>query len=224
MELDEPVPADDPAPVEPTPVEPPVDIAPVSTPAPPVAEETASTGNGHPREEEVVQEARPSKRARREEETVAEVAAVEEPVEEAVVEESVPIEEKQVVEEVAKVEEAVAAVVEKEEEPPVYNFEPEVVDLSTSDMYLDTVNLTFTNLASKLMKRCQINRSALDFDFERLCSVTLSQNNIYACLVDGKYFQGRGKNSPAYAHSIAEDKHVYINMTTHKVSSFVVVI
>lgn len=65
----------------------------------------------------------------------------------------------------------------------------------------------------------QINRSALDFDFERLCSVTLSHNNIYACLVDGKYFQGRGKNSPAYAHSIAEDKHVFINMTTLKVRS-----
>lgn len=64
-----------------------------------------------------------------------------------------------------------------------------------------------------------MNRSALDFDFERLCSVTLSHNNIYACLTDGKYFQGRGKNSPAYAHSIAEDKHVYINLTTHKVRS-----
>lgn len=58
----------------------------------------------------------------------------------------------------------------------------------------------------------------LDFDFERLCSVTLSHNNIYACLVDGKYFQGRGKSSPAYAHAIAEDKHVYINLSTQKVS------
>lgn len=63
----------------------------------------------------------------------------------------------------------------------------------------------------------QINRQALDFDFERLCSVTLSHNNIYACLTDGKYFQGRGKTSPAYAHSIAEDHHVYINLTTLKV-------
>ena len=33
-------------------------------------------------------------------------------------------------------------------------------------------------------------RSLLDFDFEKLCSITLSNNNVYACLVCGKYFQG----------------------------------
>ncbi|GAA5821987.1 hypothetical protein JCM10212_002378 [Sporobolomyces blumeae] len=88
-----------------------------------------------------------------------------------------------------------------DEEPPEYNFEPEELDAGRpTDMYLDT-----------------INRNALDFDFERLCSVTLSHNNIYACLVDGKYFQGRGKSSPAYAHSIGEDHHVFINLETRKV-------
>jgi U4/U6.U5 tri-snRNP-associated protein 2 len=35
-----------------------------------------------------------------------------------------------------------------------------------------------------------INRSRLDFDFERVCSVSLSNLNVYACLVCGKYFQG----------------------------------
>lgn len=35
-----------------------------------------------------------------------------------------------------------------------------------------------------------INRNVLDFDFEKLCSITLSNNNVYACLVCGKYFQG----------------------------------
>ena len=35
-----------------------------------------------------------------------------------------------------------------------------------------------------------INRSILDFDFEKLCTVSLSNNNVYACLVCGKYFQG----------------------------------
>ena len=34
-----------------------------------------------------------------------------------------------------------------------------------------------------------IDRSVLDFDFEKLCSVTLSRINAYACLVCGKYFQ-----------------------------------
>ena len=33
-------------------------------------------------------------------------------------------------------------------------------------------------------------RSVLDFDFEKLCSVSLSHINVYACLVCGKYFQG----------------------------------
>jgi U4/U6.U5 tri-snRNP-associated protein 2 len=68
------------------------------------------------------------------------------------------------------------------------------------------------------LRSLQINRNVLDFDFERLCSVTLSHNNIYACLTNGKYFQGRGKTSPAYAHSIAEDNHVFINLSTQKVS------
>ena len=64
----------------------------------------------------------------------------------------------------------------------------------------------------------QINRTVLDFDFERLCSVSLSNINIYACLVCGKYFQGRGKSSHAYAHSIHDDHHVFINLQTLKVS------
>lgn len=36
-----------------------------------------------------------------------------------------------------------------------------------------------------------INRGVLDFDFEKLCSVSLSKINVYACLVCGKYFQGK---------------------------------
>ena len=36
-----------------------------------------------------------------------------------------------------------------------------------------------------------IDRNVLDFDFEKLCSVSLSRVNVYACLVCGKYFQVR---------------------------------
>ncbi|RUS90081.1 hypothetical protein EGW08_002123, partial [Elysia chlorotica] len=32
----------------------------------------------------------------------------------------------------------------------------------------------------------RINRSVLDFDFEKLCSVSLSHINVYACMVCGK--------------------------------------
>lgn len=68
------------------------------------------------------------------------------------------------------------------------------------DLYLDT-----------------IDRSALDFDFEKLCSISLSNINVYACLVCGKYFQGRGPKSHAYFHALDENHHVYINMETQKV-------
>ncbi|KFH47582.1 mRNA-splicing protein-like protein [Hapsidospora chrysogenum ATCC 11550] len=68
------------------------------------------------------------------------------------------------------------------------------------DLYLDT-----------------IDRNVLDFDFEKLCSVSLSNINVYACLVCGKYFQGRGPKSHAYFHSLDEDHHVYINLETQRV-------
>ena len=68
------------------------------------------------------------------------------------------------------------------------------------DLYLDT-----------------INRSVLDFDFEKLCSVSLSNINVYACLVCGRYFQGRGPKSNAYFHALEVGHHVFVNMETKKV-------
>lgn len=68
------------------------------------------------------------------------------------------------------------------------------------DLYLDT-----------------IDRNVLDFDFEKLCSVSLSNINVYACLVCGRYYQGRGPKSHAYFHALDENHHVFINMQTQKV-------
>ncbi|KAK8058341.1 ubiquitin thiolesterase [Apiospora phragmitis] len=68
------------------------------------------------------------------------------------------------------------------------------------DLYLDT-----------------IDRNVLDFDFEKLCSISLSNINIYACLVCGRYFQGRGPKSHAYFHALDEGHHVFINMESQKV-------
>lgn len=62
-----------------------------------------------------------------------------------------------------------------------------------------------------------VNRQVLDFDFEKFCSISLSNLNVYACLVCGKYFQGRGLNSHAYTHSLEAGHHVYINLQTEKV-------
>lgn len=55
-----------------------------------------------------------------------------------------------------------------------------------------------------------INRFSLDFDFEKVCSITLTNTNVYACLVCGKYFQGRGKETPAYVHSMEDNHHLFI--------------
>eukprot|EP01012_Entosiphon_sulcatum_P042139 TRINITY_DN5607_c0_g2_i1.p1 TRINITY_DN5607_c0_g2~~TRINITY_DN5607_c0_g2_i1.p1 ORF type:complete len:534 (+),score=137.86 TRINITY_DN5607_c0_g2_i1:23-1603(+) len=57
-----------------------------------------------------------------------------------------------------------------------------------------------------------IDRAALDFDFEKLCSVSLKNLNVYGCLVCGKYFHGRAKGTPAYNHSLNSGHHVFINL------------
>ena len=59
-----------------------------------------------------------------------------------------------------------------------------------------------------------INRTALDFDFEPTCSQTLITGpNIYACLVCGTFFRGRGKQTPAYLHSVNEGHAVFLHLT-----------
>lgn len=47
--------------------------------------------------------------------------------------------------------------------------------------------------------------------------MSLSNNNVYACLVCGKYFQGRGRNTHAYTHSVQHAHHVFINLRTCRV-------
>ena len=77
------------------------------------------------------------------------------------------------------------------------------------------LNPLFAKLEDSIVA-LQINRAILDFDFEKVCSVCSSDINIYGCLVCGKYFQGRGRTSYAYAHSIHDDHHVFINLETTK--------
>ena len=86
---------------------------------------------------------------------------------------------------------------EVEERAPIRQSAPTA---GYDDLYLDT-----------------IDRNVLDFDFEKLCSVSLSNINVYACLVCGRYFQGRGPKSHAYFHALDEGHHVSINMQTQKV-------
>lgn len=62
-----------------------------------------------------------------------------------------------------------------------------------------------------------IRRHLIDFDLEAACSVTLSNTNVYGCLICGRYFQGKGLSTPAYEHSIEFAHHLFINLTTTKI-------
>ncbi|PRP84441.1 hypothetical protein PROFUN_08026 [Planoprotostelium fungivorum] len=79
----------------------------------------------------------------------------------------------------------------------------------------------FQKKKSKVRRDCPyldtIKRRHLDFDFEKVCSVTLQNLNVYACLVCGKYFQGRGRGSQAYLHSLQANHHVFINLHDERV-------
>lgn len=57
-----------------------------------------------------------------------------------------------------------------------------------------------------------VNRQMIDFDSEKLCAVTLTNRNVYVCLVCGRYFEGRGKHTPAFTHSLEENHCVFMNV------------
>lgn len=98
--------------------------------------------------------------------------------------------------------------------------EQEVEDEDEDDRSSEQ-DLALVKRAVEIRRDCPyldtVNRQVLDFDFEKFCSVSLSNLNVYACLVCGKYYQGRGKKSHAYTHSLEAGHHVYINLRTEKV-------
>ncbi len=59
-----------------------------------------------------------------------------------------------------------------------------------------------------------IQRFSLDFDFEPSCSISLETGpHVYACLVCGKFFRGKGRQTPAYTHAVDEGHYVYIHLS-----------
>ena len=62
-----------------------------------------------------------------------------------------------------------------------------------------------------------INRHLLDFDFEKVCSQTLTNQNVYSCLVCGKFFQGRGRHTHAYTHSTLSGHRMFLNLETCRI-------
>lgn len=57
-----------------------------------------------------------------------------------------------------------------------------------------------------------VRRDLLDFDMQKVCSVTLSPLHVYGCLVCGRFYGGRGRSTPAYTHSVQAGHHVFINL------------
>ena len=96
---------------------------------------------------------------------------------------------------------------------------------SPKRMKLDDESSTSTSAAAStsqtmapVRKKCPyldtVNRQFLEFDMEKLCSVTLTNMNVYGCLICGKFFQGRGQQTPAYTHSVQMEHFVFINLLT----------
>ena len=61
-----------------------------------------------------------------------------------------------------------------------------------------------------------IDRRALNFDFAKFCSVTMSTNNVYVCLVCGSLFQGKGPSTPAYTHAVSCGHYVFMALRNDK--------
>ena len=71
------------------------------------------------------------------------------------------------------------------------------------------------------VKKCpylsDVNRKALDFDMQKVCSVTLSNQNVYCCLVCGKFFGGRARGTPVHTHSVQCGHFVFVNLHSTKI-------
>ena len=59
-----------------------------------------------------------------------------------------------------------------------------------------------------------VRRDHLDFDVPHICKTTLSDQNVYACLVCGQFFRGRSSKSPAFIHAVNESHFVYLKLDT----------
>eukprot|EP00536_Pseudo-nitzschia_multiseries_P006368 jgi/Psemu1/255329/estExt_Genewise1Plus.C_1340031 len=92
------------------------------------------------------------------------------------------------------------------------------VDISTSKETKEKPDGSSSTVDTTTVVACPyldtIQRSVLDFDFEPSCSVTLESGpHVYACLVCGKFFRGKGKHTPAYTHAVDEGHFVFIHLT-----------
>ena len=55
-----------------------------------------------------------------------------------------------------------------------------------------------------------IDKRKLDFDSEKICSVSLSKMDTFGCLVCGKYFKGCSERTPAFLHAVNDGHRVFV--------------
>lgn len=67
------------------------------------------------------------------------------------------------------------------------------------------------------LENTAVDRKRLDFDFEKVCAVSLAQDHVYVCLACGRFLQGRAANTPANIHSLAEEHPLFMNLQTRRV-------
>ena len=118
------------------------------------------------------------------------------------------------------------AVEAKEDEPTISTLPttPAVLSSTVKAMPDDDFDESYIAQAPKVgalaSVRCPyldtVCRPLLDFDMAKTCSITLSDQNVYACLVCGKFFQGRGKSTPLYTHSVQFGHFVVMSLHTGK--------
>ncbi|CRG97560.1 U4/U6.U5 tri-snRNP-associated protein 2, putative [Plasmodium gallinaceum] len=91
------------------------------------------------------------------------------------------------------------------------------VNIINNDLNDEVKNINLSRNRGKICPYLRtINRNLLDFDFEKLCSISLSNLHVYACLVCGLYFQGIGKGTYAYIHALEKSHYVFINLESCK--------
>lgn len=82
-------------------------------------------------------------------------------------------------------------------------------------------NLPAKKLATDVRKDSpylsSIKRHLLDFDQEKVCSISNSKTNVYCCLVCGVFYTGKGKDTYAYKHALEQAHYLYISLEDQRV-------
>ena len=91
--------------------------------------------------------------------------------------------------------------------------------LGKRKMAADKTEVGTKRLKSECPYLWQIKREVLDFDHEKVCSVSMQRDiNVYCCLTCGSYLRGKGPQTEAFTHSLDQEGHnIFINLQSSKI-------